>query len=116
MIDGCSPFKIYWAIILPLSLPAIATTAIFTFIWTWDDFFGPLVYLNDVKDYTVPLALRMFRQPGQRHPIRPDVRHVGALAAADLPFLHRLPAPHHPRHRHERAQIVTNSKEPAWRR
>lgn len=60
MIDGCSPFKIYWAIILPLSVPAMATAAIFSFIWTWQDFLGPLVYLNDVKDYTVPLALRMF--------------------------------------------------------
>lgn len=60
MIDGCSPFKIYWAIILPLSLPAMATAAIFTFIWTWEDFLGPLIYLNDVEDYTVPLALRMF--------------------------------------------------------
>jgi multiple sugar transport system permease protein len=60
MIDGCSPFKIYWAIIMPLSIPAMATAAIFSFIWTWQDFLGPLVYLNDVKDYTVPLALRMF--------------------------------------------------------
>lgn len=60
MIDGCSPFKIYWAIIMPLSLPALATASIFTFIWTWEDFLGPLVYLNDIKDYTVPLALRMF--------------------------------------------------------
>ena len=60
MIDGCSPFKIYWAIIMPLSVPAMATAAIFSFIWTWEDFLGPLVYLNDMKDYTVPLALRMF--------------------------------------------------------
>ena len=60
MIDGCSPFKIYWAIIMPLSIPAIATAAIFSFIWTWDDFLGPLVYLNDMRDYTVPLALRSF--------------------------------------------------------
>jgi multiple sugar transport system permease protein len=60
MIDGCSPFKIYWAIILPLSLPALATASIFTFIWTWEDFLAPLVYLNDIKDYTVPLALRIF--------------------------------------------------------
>lgn len=60
MIDGCSPFKIYWAVILPLSLPALATTAIFTFIWTWEDFLGPLIYLNDIRDYTVPLALRNF--------------------------------------------------------
>jgi multiple sugar transport system permease protein len=60
VIDGCSPFKIYWAIILPLSTPAMATAAIFTFIWTWDDFLPPLVYLNNMEDYTVPLALRMF--------------------------------------------------------
>ncbi|MBS3849995.1 MULTISPECIES: carbohydrate ABC transporter permease [Devosia] len=60
MIDGCSPFKIYWAIIMPLSLPAMATAAIFSFIWSWEDFLGPLVYLNDMNDYTVPLALRMF--------------------------------------------------------
>lgn len=60
MIDGCSPFKIYWAIIIPLSLPALATAAIFSFIWTWEDFLGPLVYLNDMRDYTVPLALRSF--------------------------------------------------------
>jgi multiple sugar transport system permease protein len=60
MIDGCSPFKIYWAIIMPLSLPAMATAAIFSFIWTWEDFLGPLVYLNDMADYTVPLALRSF--------------------------------------------------------
>lgn len=60
MIDGCSPFKIYWAIILPLSMPALATAAIFTFIYTWEDFLGPLIYLNQIEDYTVPLALRMF--------------------------------------------------------
>lgn len=60
MIDGCNPFKIYWAIILPLSMPAMATAAIFSFIWTWEDFLGPLVYLNNMQDYTVPLALRSF--------------------------------------------------------
>lgn len=60
MIDGCSPYKIYWAIILPLSLPAMAAAAIFSFIWTWEDFLAPLIYLNDIKNYTVPLALRLF--------------------------------------------------------
>jgi len=59
-IDGCGPFRIYWKIILPLSLPALATAAIFTFIFTWDDFFGPLVYLNDIQSYTVQLGLRSF--------------------------------------------------------
>ena len=41
---------------LPLSMPVLATAAIFSFIWTWDDFFGPLIYLNDMRNYTVPLA------------------------------------------------------------
>ena len=60
MLDGCGPWRIYLMVILPLSLPALATTAIFTFIFTWDDFFGPLVYLNDMKSYTVQLGLRSF--------------------------------------------------------
>jgi multiple sugar transport system permease protein len=59
-IDGCGAFGIYWRIILPLSLPALATAAVFTFIFTWDDFFGPLVYLNDMNSYTVQLGLRSF--------------------------------------------------------
>ena len=60
MIDGCGPWKIYWLIILPLSKPVLATAAIFSFLWTWNDFFGPLIYLNDIANYTVPLALRAF--------------------------------------------------------
>jgi len=60
LIDGAGPWVIYWKVILPLSLPALATAAIFTFIWTWDDFFGPLVYLNDMGSYTVQLGLRAF--------------------------------------------------------
>ena len=46
-IDGCGPFAVYWRIILPLIAPALATTAIFTFIWTWNDFFRPLIFLTD---------------------------------------------------------------------
>jgi multiple sugar transport system permease protein len=60
MMDGCSPWKIYWKIILPLSTPVLATAAIFSFIWTWDDFFAPLIYLNDMGSYTVQLGLRNF--------------------------------------------------------
>jgi multiple sugar transport system permease protein len=59
-MDGCGPWRIYWRIMLPLSTPVLATAAIFSFIWTWDDFLGPLIYLNDIADYTVPLALRAF--------------------------------------------------------
>lgn len=60
MMDGCSPLRIFLKIMLPLSLPVMTTAAIFTFIWTWDDFFGPLIYLNDMQQYTVMLGLRTF--------------------------------------------------------
>jgi multiple sugar transport system permease protein len=60
MMDGCSPWRIYWKIMLPLSSPVLATAAIFSFIWTWDDFFGPLIYLNDMQNFTVQLGLRSF--------------------------------------------------------
>jgi multiple sugar transport system permease protein len=59
-IDGCGHWGIYWRIIMPLSLPALATTAIFTFIWTWNDFFVQLIFLTDPDLYTVPVALRTF--------------------------------------------------------
>ena len=59
-MDGCSAWRIYWRVLLPLSLPVLATAAIFTFIWTWDDFFAPLIYLSDIRSYTVQLGLRTF--------------------------------------------------------
>ena len=60
IMDGCGPWRIYWRIVLPLSAPVLATAAIFSFIFTYDDFLGPLIYLNDMREYTVPLALRSF--------------------------------------------------------
>ncbi|TWF82425.1 carbohydrate ABC transporter membrane protein 2 (CUT1 family) [Pseudonocardia hierapolitana] len=59
-IDGCGHTGIFWRIIMPMSLPALATTAIFTFIWTWNDFFSQLIFLTDPDMYTVPVALRTF--------------------------------------------------------
>ncbi|WP_338555409.1 carbohydrate ABC transporter permease [Paenibacillus sp. KS-LC4] len=59
-IDGCGLIQIYWRIILPLAVPALITTTIFTFLWTWDDFFSQLIYLSDVSKFTVPLGLRLF--------------------------------------------------------
>jgi multiple sugar transport system permease protein len=59
-IDGCGHFNTFFRIILPLMVPAVATTAIFTFIWMWNDFLSSLIYLIDPKMYTVPLALRAF--------------------------------------------------------
>lgn len=59
-IDGCSYFGIYTRIILPLTKPALATVAIFTFMWTWNDFMGPLIYLNSREKLTLSLALSRF--------------------------------------------------------
>jgi multiple sugar transport system permease protein len=60
-IDGAGPFRIFFRIVLPLTVPALATTAIFTFIFTWNDFFSQLLYLgNAVQSLTVPVALRAF--------------------------------------------------------
>jgi multiple sugar transport system permease protein len=59
-IDGCSTFGVFRNVILPLSRPALVTTAIFSFIWTWNDFFRQLVYVSDLPKYTVPVALRLF--------------------------------------------------------
>ena len=59
-LDGCGTFRIYLRILLPLSSPALITTALFTFIWTWDDFLSQLVYLSDASKLTVTLGLRQF--------------------------------------------------------
>jgi multiple sugar transport system permease protein len=59
-IDGCGHWQIFSRMIIPLMVPALATTAIFTFIWTWSEFFTSLIYLTDPDKYTVPVALRSF--------------------------------------------------------
>ncbi|GAA1430607.1 carbohydrate ABC transporter permease [Microlunatus lacustris] len=59
-IDGCGHGKIFLRVMVPLMGPALATTAIFTFIWTWSDFLTSLIYLTDPDKYTVPVALRSF--------------------------------------------------------
>jgi len=59
-LDGCGHIRIYLRIMLPLSGPALATTAIFTFIWTWNDFFSQLIFLTKPNMYTAPVALRTF--------------------------------------------------------
>ncbi|MEV1119396.1 carbohydrate ABC transporter permease [Actinosynnema sp. NPDC049800] len=59
-IDGAGHWIVFWHIILPLCRPALITTAIFTFIWSWNDFFGPLIYLSTPDKYPLPLALQLF--------------------------------------------------------
>ncbi len=60
-IDGCSEFRIWWSIILPLSRPALATITILSFMARWNDFFDPLIFLNTMENFTVALGLNMFR-------------------------------------------------------
>lgn len=60
MMDGANPLQIYAKIILPLMRPALVTTTIFTFIWTYDDFLSQLVYLQQNARFTVPLGLTLF--------------------------------------------------------
>jgi multiple sugar transport system permease protein len=59
-IDGASEFKIFWKVVLPLCRPALAAMAIFTFTYTWEDFFWPLIIISDSDLYTAPLGLALF--------------------------------------------------------
>ncbi len=59
-IDGAGRLDIFLRIIVPLLTPALITSAIFSFYWTWEDFFGPLLYLSDPRLYPVSLALKNF--------------------------------------------------------
>jgi multiple sugar transport system permease protein len=59
-LDGCTEFDIYRRVILPLATPALATVALFSFLNTWNDFLGPLIYLFDTDKLTLSLGLAMF--------------------------------------------------------
>ncbi len=59
-IDGAGHVRIFRSIMLPLMKPALVTSAIFAFIWSWNDFFGPLLYLKKPDLYSLPIALRLF--------------------------------------------------------
>ncbi len=61
LLDGASRLRIYWHITLPLARPALATVALFTFIGTWNDFFGPLIYINSPEKATLTLGLNMMK-------------------------------------------------------
>lgn len=59
LIDGCNALQLLWHIIVPLLKPAIISVVVFQFIWTMNDFMGPLIYLSSVENYPVSLALKM---------------------------------------------------------
>lgn len=62
-LDGCGEFRAFWKIALPLSKPALASAAIFGFMGRWNDYLGPLIYLNSEEKYTVSIALASFMSP-----------------------------------------------------
>ena len=104
-LDGCKHAQIFLQIILPLMIPALATTAIFTFIWTWNDFFSQLIYLTDPDMYTVPVALHV--RGCHRQTSWGAVRHVHRLAAAHLPGVPVRPEVPHQGNGHHRQQITS---------
>ena len=60
-IDGCTEFGIFWRVVLPLAKPALAAVALFHFLYVWNDFFAPLVFLTDPNDFTLALGLHQFQ-------------------------------------------------------
>ena len=79
-IDGCGYFGTFWHVVLPMSKPALATVAIFTFMGTWNDFLGPLVYLNTKENYTLSVGLALFQT-------RSELVDITLLMAASLVVL-----------------------------
>jgi len=61
VVDGCSRFRIYWNIMMPLAKPALATLAVFTFMGSWNNLLGPVIYLTTYKKLTLPVGLAFFR-------------------------------------------------------
>ena len=60
-IDGCSEVRIFTDILLPLAKPALAVVALFTFMGTWNDFMGPMIYLSDQETFTLSLGLQAYQ-------------------------------------------------------
>jgi ABC-type glycerol-3-phosphate transport system permease component len=60
-VDGANPWGIFRHVYLPLSKPVLATLAIFTFMWSWNDLINPLIYLRDLPDYTTTVGLAFFQ-------------------------------------------------------
>ncbi|MGI6374952.1 MAG: carbohydrate ABC transporter permease [Anaerolineae bacterium] len=61
-IDGCNPLQTFWHVIVPMAKPALGTVAIFHFMYGWNEFFGPLIYLHHRENWTLALGLQGFRQ------------------------------------------------------
>ncbi len=63
MLDGCSKIGVLFRILVPIVQPSIVTASIFAFYWIWQDFFQPLIFVSNPKNYTIPLALKLYTDP-----------------------------------------------------
>jgi multiple sugar transport system permease protein len=84
-MDGCRFFGVYWRIFLPLAKPALATLGIFSFMGSWNDLMGPLIYLNSIPKMTLPLGLAILRG-GTRAPGHYTLVMAGAMVSV-IPML-----------------------------
>ena len=83
-IDGCSEWGIFWRIMLPLSRPALSVVALFTFMWAWRDFLGPLIFLQRPSQYTLALGLQTLQS---QHGSTPWNQLMAASVLVILPVL-----------------------------
>lgn len=87
ILDGASSWTIFWRIILPLSRPALGTVAILSFLYHWNDFLGPLIYLNSTEKFPLALGLRYFQQlPTEGGPPQQQLLMAAAVVMA-LPVI-----------------------------
>jgi ABC-type glycerol-3-phosphate transport system permease component len=88
-IDGASLIRCYWQVYMPLAKPALATLGIFTFMGSWNNLLGPLIYLNSMHKYTVSIALTFFRgQYGETY--WPTLMAASLISVAPLMLLYIL--------------------------
>jgi multiple sugar transport system permease protein len=80
-IDGAGTWRTFRQIVLPQVKPAIVVAALFSFLWSWKDFIGPLIYINDPKLYTLPIGLMFFESPTEKD----WTTQLAALALALVP-------------------------------
>ena len=105
-VDGANPWQIYRHIYLPLSKPALATLAIFTFMWTWNDLIDPLIYLRQLDQYTTTVGLAFFQ--GQFVGKWPEMMAGALVSVAPMIILFvARPAGLRPRHRDQRPEGVS---------
>jgi multiple sugar transport system permease protein len=76
-VDGANDFVILWRVIVPLITPALLVIAVFNFMYTWNDFFGPLIYLDELNEYPLVMGLYAFRT---RHTIQWNLLMAASLA------------------------------------